>query len=77
MESLDAPRQMRLIGVSSLLMSTPDYREALRLIESAIALLERRRIYPLRVAQEIRRLALETDLLRARLRQAPVCSQRN
>lgn len=68
---------MRLNGVSSLLMSTPDYREALRLIESAIALLERRRVYPSGVAQEIRRLSLETDLLRARMQQAPVCSQRN
>jgi hypothetical protein len=58
-------------------MSTPDYREALRLIESAIALLERRRTCSTGMAQEFRRLSLETDLLRARLRQAPVCSQRN
>ena len=77
MESLDGPWHLRLTGVSSFLMSTPDYREALRLIESAIALLERRRVYSSGVVQKIRRLSLETDLLRARLRQAPVCSQRN
>jgi hypothetical protein len=58
-------------------MNLADCRTALRLLEAAIGLLE----IPLRsrtnVRRRLRRLALEADLLRARLQQAPASSQRN
>jgi hypothetical protein len=58
-------------------MRTADYRDALRLVAAAIALIERRRVYRDGLRRRLRRLSLEADLLRARLRQAPVCLQRN
>ena len=58
-------------------MTLTDYRDALRLLESAIALIESKQVQRLHVGRRLRRLSLEADLLRVRLQQAPASSRRN
>ena len=58
-------------------MTLTDYREALRLLESAIALIESKQARRCQLGRQLRRLSLEADLLRARLRQVSARTQRN
>jgi hypothetical protein len=58
-------------------MTLTDYRDALRLLESAIALIESKQAHRRHLGKRLQRLSLEADLLRVRLRQAPARSQRN
>lgn len=59
-------------------MTETEFRDALRLLDSATALLHRDETpWDASELRELRRLALEFDLLRARLRQVPAELQRN
>ena len=58
-------------------MTLTDYRDALRLLESAIALIESKQTRRRHLGRRLRDLSLEADLLRVRLGQAPASSQRN
>lgn len=59
-------------------MSQTDYRDALRLLNEALAIVERRdALQPDHVRRRIRRLSLELDLLRVRLRQPAAYTRRN
>jgi hypothetical protein len=57
-------------------MTDTDYREALRLLDSALRLLDRRR-HPRAIQRRVRSLSIEFDLLRARRGQPPAAWQRN
>lgn len=58
-------------------MTLTDYRHALRLLESAIALIESRQAHRRQVRRRLQRLSIEADLLRARLGQPAPSLQRN
>lgn len=59
-------------------MTATDYRDTLRLLDTALALFSQHQDrQPRRLRRELRQLNREFDLLRARLGQAPAASQRN
>jgi hypothetical protein len=59
-------------------MIATDYRDALLLLEKAIELIEARRVHRRELLhRRLRRLSVDTALLRVRLRQAPAFLQRN
>jgi hypothetical protein len=59
-------------------MSPNDFREVLRLLDSAVALFNpRRRQNPAQLRRELRRLSLEMDLFRARFGQPAPALRRN
>jgi hypothetical protein len=59
-------------------MTPADYLDALRLLNSSLALVEKQQARsPAALRRRIRRLSLQMDLLRARLRQPPTYLQRN
>ena len=59
-------------------MNETDYRDALRLLNSALDVVGRRDAQRTsRLRQRIRALSLQVDLLRARLQQPPAQMQRN
>jgi hypothetical protein len=59
-------------------MTEAEYQHALQLLEAAITALQRRRGGATeQLRDEVRRLALELDLLRAQIIQAPAESRRN
>jgi hypothetical protein len=59
-------------------MSTTDYRDALRLLNTALDVVEKRHVgRPQRLRRRLRAISLELDLLRARLHQPPVSLRRN
>jgi hypothetical protein len=59
-------------------MSHTDYRDALRLLNTALDVVEKRyAAHPGRLRRRLRTISLELDLLRARLRQPSVSLQRN
>jgi len=59
-------------------MSLTDYRDAMRLLNSALAAVEKRHVKcPASLRRQLRRLSIELALLRARLRQPATTLQRN
>jgi hypothetical protein len=60
-------------------MSPTDYHDALRLLNTALAVVEQRHISgrPAGLRRRLRGISLQLDLLRARLRQPPAHLQRN
>ena len=59
-------------------MSPTDYRDALRLLNSALAVVEKRQTkYHTNLHRRLRRLSIELALLRARLRQPATSLMRN
>jgi hypothetical protein len=78
---LDAPvADCSMGGIRNLvlLMNDADYRDALRLLNSTLALVEKHRAaQPAALRRRIRNLSLRLDLLRARLRQPAANVERN
>lgn len=59
-------------------MRPTDYDETLRLLNTALALIESRHLEEQEhLLERLNRLALKVDLLRAQMRQAPAHQQRN
>lgn len=59
-------------------MTPTDYRDALRLLNSALAAVEQRPAKcPVKLHRRLRRLSIELALLRVRLRQPAIALRRN
>ena len=59
-------------------MTPSDFRDVLRILDSALSLFERRRFEdPASLQRELRAVSLKLDLLRLRLGQPAVALQRN